>query len=188
LKRELERMGLDAASADGVTAEGLKAGSTAEQKARESSRLVRGGRRLQESMPSGAVSPGKDIAVDILSSIKPSIGQFAGSNMYDRDQKKWRADANRMDQDLSALAAGMALTGFEIENKQKWSPMAPGISEQDAQDRWEVIRNTFGTKADAARGIGGIGGIGGLAGPRNRKKAADGSSWVQTGPDEWEEE
>jgi hypothetical protein len=182
LKRELERMGL-AADAAAVTSDGLEAGSSAEQKAREADRLAAEAARLKGTMPSGAVHRGKDLVVDIASGVRPVFGQLVGSAMYDKDQNKWRADANRFDQDVSNLAAGLAITGFELENKQKWSPQAPGISEEEAKDRWDNIQQTFKGRASAVRG----GYSPPTAGPRNRRTVG-GKSYVQVGPDEWEEE
>lgn len=126
--------------------------SAAEQKAREAERLSSEAGRIAGEMPEGAVNRGKDVFIDAASNITPALGQLAGSILYDEKENMWRSDADRFDQDVSNLAAGLAVTGFELANKQKWSPRAPGISREESLNRWENIRKTFLGRAEAARG------------------------------------
>jgi len=187
LRLKLERMGIDAdfvKAAITRSSEDLKAGSSAEQKARQAERLAAKATELKTTMPKGAVRENMDVLGSLVSGFNPAIGQRFINSHYDANQNKWRSDADSFDQDLSNLAAGLAVTGFELENKQKWSPRAPGITAKEAQDRFDNINRKFSEMAQAARGQ-----LPGQSrsGPRNRRNVG-GVTYVQVGPDEWEPE
>jgi hypothetical protein len=130
----------------------LKAASTAEQKARAADRLSGWAGRLGNEMPEGSVNAKKDLTYDILATIKPAWGEAFRSKAYNADQKTWRAEADRFDQEVSNLAAGLAITGYELANKMKWSPFAPGLSPDDSVARATVLKKVFDEQAKSIRG------------------------------------
>jgi hypothetical protein len=62
-----------------------------------------------------------------------------------------RAKAARWESELSKIAAGLNVTGFEMTDRQKWSPFAPGLSADEAARRWQVLSGTLGQEAAAMR-------------------------------------
>jgi hypothetical protein len=154
LRRTIEAEKIKAKGA--AKAEALKLGSSADQKAALAEELADRAAGLKTRMPAGAINAGKDLAVDLTSKVWPGAAQALGEKLYDKglDPDSWRADADSFDQDVSNLAAGLAVTGFELENKQKWSPRAPGISAQESQNRFDNMQSKFARRAAALRGEG----------------------------------
>jgi hypothetical protein len=147
---EKERAAAKAAQKTGA----IKAGGSSHQKAVLADELADRAAKLKERMPEGVVNAGKDLAIDLTSKVWPGAGQALGEKMYGQglDPESWRADADSFDQDVSNLAAGLAVTGFELENKQKWSPRAPGISAQEAKNRFDNMNDKFKRRAAALMG------------------------------------
>jgi hypothetical protein len=147
---EKERAAAKAAQKTGA----IKAGGSSHQKAVLAAELADRASGLKERMPDGVVNAGKDLAIDLTSKVWPGAGQALGEKMYGQglDPDSWRADADSFDQDVSNLAAGLAVTGFELENKQKWSPRAPGISAQEAKNRFDNMNEKFRRRSDALMG------------------------------------
>ena len=46
--------------------------------------------------------------------------------------------------------AGLALTGYELEQRDRWSPFIVGISQDESKRRLENIERDFGQRRDAA--------------------------------------
>lgn len=148
----LERAKIAAAAKERPSAGALKLSSQAMQRALSSDRVAATATRLKEAMPETAVRQNMDVLGGIISRMDPGVGQRFINSQYNREDNKWRSDADLLDQDLSNMAAGLSVTGFELANKQKWSPRAPGISYEEAQDRWDNIHRKFSEAADYAKG------------------------------------
>lgn len=93
-------------------------------------------------------SPIKEAAISM-------VPTKAGENLakeisYRSDNvKDYKSRSELITSDLSKLAAGLALSGFEIGERQKWDPSAPGISLAEKNRRWSNIQRKFGGKIDA---------------------------------------
>ena len=128
--------------------------SDARQKAAEADRLAAEARGIYGELEKtrGVVSSPKDIGTSVLSKV-PVVGggaaQAAQEQMFTPKQLAVKSRANRFEQNLSNLAAGLALTGFELEQRNKWSPFAAGISQEESKRRLENIERDFGQRRDA---------------------------------------
>lgn len=158
------------------------------QKAAESERLAQEASSLHAELGKtrGVVSSPKDIASNVVGQV-PVVGAAAGrvlrEKLYSPDQLSLQTRGARFEQNLSNLAAGMALTGYELEQRDRWSPFAVGISQDEAQRRLENIQRDFGNRRDAQLNANKPRN----AGPRNTR-VIGGKTYVQVGPDEWEEQ
>ena len=65
------------------------------------------------------------------------------------EQVDWLAKGRRMEQELTRIESGLAVTGFELENLKKWSPWASGLTNRERIKRLENVHNAFGRKAAA---------------------------------------
>lgn len=103
----------------------------------------------------GAVDPVKSATSDLLGRV-PVFGEIArnvyGERAYTAAERALRGDAAMFENDLSNLAAGLSLTGFEIGERNKWSPFVPGISKETAQARLAAIEAKFRDRARTFRG------------------------------------
>lgn len=163
-------------------------GPESRQKAAEAERLAAEAAALQEQLESvEAVKPGVDIPSDWLrqSDMTRGLSHFLERQFYDPHELEVRARGNRFEQNLSNLAAGLALTGYEIAERQKWSPFAPGLTRSQARDRLTNVIRDFTTKAETIRGI---------RRPQQeqpakdglRRKTLNGVTYVEVAPGEWE--
>lgn len=160
----------------------------ARQKAAEAERLAAEAAALQEQLGSvEAVKPGVDIPSDWLrqSDMTRGLSHMLERQFYDPHELEVRARGNRFEQNLSNLAAGLALTGYEIAERQKWSPFAPGLTRAQAKDRLTNVIRDFSTKAETIRGV---------RRPQQaqptqsilRRKTLNGVAYVEVAPGEWE--
>lgn len=114
-----------------------------EAKARESYRLSGEAGELREQVGQNPDALGtvadpvldwmrsSDNSGGIISQLAPAFERL----MYDPKDLKLRAGLARYESDLSKLAAGLAVTGFEMADRKKWSPFAPGLNAKQVQDR-----------------------------------------------------
>jgi hypothetical protein len=135
----------------------------------------------------GVVSTPKDIlTTDVLPKV-PVVGSAVSratrEALYSPEQLSVQTRGARFEQNLSNLAAGLALTGYELEQRNRWSPFVSGISQEEAQRRLENIERDFGARRDAALDAN----RSNTGGPRNTRRIG-GKTYVQVGPDEWEEQ
>lgn len=127
----------------------------ARQKAAEAERLAQEAASLHEelSKTQGVVSSPKDIAANAIGKV-PVVGQgvkqWTREKMYRPDQLSLQTRGARFEQNLSNLAAGLALTGYELEQRDRWSPFIVGISQDESKRRLENIERDFGQRRDAA--------------------------------------
>jgi hypothetical protein len=129
---------------------------TDSQKAAEAERLAAEARDLYGELErvQGAVSSPKDIASSVINKL-PLVGagasQAAQERLFSPDQLSVKTRGANFEQNLSNLAAGLSLTGFEIEQRNRWSPFASGISQGEAQRRLENIERNFTTRGGTIR-------------------------------------
>lgn len=160
----------------------------ARQKAAESERIAQEAANLHAELSKtrGAISSPKDIAASVVGKV-PVVGAPAGrvlrEKMYSDDQLSLQTRGARFEQNLSNLAAGMALTGYEIEQRDRWSPFAVGISQEEAERRLLNVQRDFGNRRDTILNANKTR----TAGPRNTRTVG-GKTYVQVGPDEWVEQ
>lgn len=126
------------------------------QNAAESERLAQEARDLHSEMErvQGAVSSPKDIITSLIGKV-PGVGggasQAAQEGMFSPAQLSVKTRGARFESDLSKLAAGLSLTGFEIEQRNRWSPLAPGISQAESERRLENIERNFASRGRTIR-------------------------------------
>lgn len=127
------------------------------QKAAEYDRLAQEASGLmgELSKTQGVISSPKDILTEAVASV-PIIGRGTAratqEGMYGPEQLSVKTRGARFEQNLSNLAAGMALTGYEIEQRDRWSPFATGISQKESSRRLVNIERDFGSRAASVRG------------------------------------
>lgn len=123
------------------------------QKAAEADRLAQEARDLYGELEKvrGVIRSPKDIGTEALSKV-PIVGRGAARVMqeksYSPEQLSIKTRGARYEQNLSNLAAGLALTGYEIEQRDRWSPFATGISQDESKRRLENIERDFKTRRD----------------------------------------
>jgi len=104
---------------------------------------------LDEGQRAMLNQPIKDVGLQLAGSLLPKGGKnvLADKFVYpDKGVQTYLAQGDRMTQRLSNLAAGLALTGFEIEERDKWSPFAPGLVQEQRQLRLNNLHSEFGKK------------------------------------------
>lgn len=123
------------------------------QKAAEAERLAQEAGNLYGEMQrtQGVLNTPKDITTSALSHI-PIVGKgvarAAEVKMYSPEQLRVKTRGARFEQNLSNLAAGLALTGYEIDQRDRWSPFAGGINQDESKRRLENIQRDFNTRRD----------------------------------------
>lgn len=130
-------------------AQGLKIGSKADQDARVMTHMGGQLTEAEKSMPSGSVEPVKDLFKKAAGMV--GLAQLAGELSYDKQQKDWRSTNARTISRIVQQVSGMALTGFEIDKMEDWSPLAAGISEQSSRDRLKALSEALASEAAARR-------------------------------------
>lgn len=113
----------------------------------ESQRLVNESQSLLDNWESGSVHAGVDTATSfiedgMLSPFKPMIENAA----YTPAQQYQRARSSQLESSISKLMAGLALTGFELGERKKWSPFAPGLTDAQSKQRLGIINEIFREK------------------------------------------
>ena len=69
-----------------------------------------------------------------------SLQRLAEEKVYLTPQvKAYIARLNRVESKLSQLAAGLNVTGYEMKDRQRWSPNAPGITDEERQLRLQNV-------------------------------------------------
>jgi hypothetical protein len=101
-------------------------------------------------------SPVVDTGLEFLKGI-PGVGRgmaTAAEEWYydDPGEMELRSRLGRFESQVSKMAAGMALTGYEIGERDKWSPYAPGISAEESERRLGNIQSDLGGEAAAIMG------------------------------------
>lgn len=66
----------------------------------------------------------------------------------DEDVRQYRTRVARLESRLSQLASGLAVTGFEMSDRQRWSPHAPGVSDDERKRRIENIKKDLLSEVD----------------------------------------
>ena len=87
--------------------------------------------------------PGWDIALNTADVFLPEgLSRFAEENMVypDKDVRSYRTQIAKLESDFSRMMSGLAVTGFEMKDRKKWSPYAEGISQQERESRLTNLR------------------------------------------------
>ncbi len=123
------------------------------QDAAEAERLSTEARDLYDELErvEGVVSSPKDIGISLLDKLPSGVSQAAQEGLYSPDQLSVKTRGANFEQNLSNLAAGLSLTGFEIKQRDRWSPFVTGISQSEAQRRLENIERNFASRRDSTR-------------------------------------
>jgi hypothetical protein len=159
LNRQLDAQ--DARSARTLVARGENVPFNQRVHAAEANRLAQEARELYGELRrvSGVVSSPKDIlasATGAVPAVGTGVARVAEGQMFTPEQRAVKARGRRFEQNLSNLAAGMALTGFELEQREKWSPFASGISQEEALARLLNVERDFGARRDSILTAGGL--------------------------------
>jgi hypothetical protein len=122
------------------------------QRASEAERLVSEAHSLYGDLDKQpeAVSRTTDIPVSILRrfDVTRPLGNLLEEGSYSPAEMTIRTRGARLESDLSKLAAGLSLTGFELGERERWSPFAPGITRQESQRRLHNVEQVFGGMRD----------------------------------------
>ena len=88
-------------------------------------------------------SPNVDIGLGIVDNILPEGVQRKMEEGYysDKPVLEYRIKASKLEANISKLMAGLTVTGFEMKDRKKWSPMAEGITQGQRQSRLNEINN-----------------------------------------------
>ena len=87
----------------------------------------------------------------LYSPLTPNVVQRWGEEaLLDTEKGKvYKTKLARLESKLSQLASGMAVTGYEMSDRQEWSPNAPGISGAAPQRRIRNIRDDLMSEKEA---------------------------------------
>ena len=107
---------------------------------------------LDEGQREQLDQPGSEIALKAAQTVLPEgVSRKAEEDIVytDPDVRKYRTKIGRLEGDLSKLASGLAVTGFEMQDRKRWSPFAEGISQEERQNRLlnidELLEREIGT-------------------------------------------
>ena len=96
-----------------------------------------------------ADAPLTEVGIRLLENYAPEgLSRVAEEQAYEGDPGilNWHAQGRRLTSRLSQLASGMAVTGYEMADRDKWSPWAPGISFDERQRRLANIKDDLRTQ------------------------------------------
>ena len=85
-----------------------------------------------------ADTPVGEVGVRFLENYGPEgVSRMAQEKLYGGDEAimDWNAKGTRLTSRLSQLASGMAVTGYEMADRDKWSPWAPGVTMEGRERR-----------------------------------------------------
>ncbi len=97
-------------------------------------------------------APGAERKSIVTTLLVPGAGDFVEYAAYDEDERALRAEMNRLIGQIRNSEFGSALTGYEITETQKWSPLAPGIGAEDAVTRLRIIAENAEKENENLRG------------------------------------
>ena len=69
----------------------------------------------------------------------------------DPEVQKYHDMVSFLDNEYSRLMSGLAVTGYEMDAKQRWSPFAPGISQDVRNSRLQNLRKMLEHGAQITR-------------------------------------
>lgn len=90
------------------------------------------------------------VAEGLLDYAPSTFQRWGEAKMYETEKgKTYKTKLARLESKLSQLASGMAVTGYEMKDRQKWSPNAPGISGAERQRRVANVRRDLLSEQEA---------------------------------------
>jgi hypothetical protein len=75
----------------------------------------------------------------LLSVLPDAVMRLGEEATQGSEARQYFSRLSRLESELSKLASGLAVTGFEMKDRQKWSPNAPGISDAERQRRLDNL-------------------------------------------------
>ncbi len=92
-----------------------------------------------------ADSPVADVGIGLAETILPDGASRIVEEAYYDDPKvrEWQSKGTRLTSRVSQLASGMAVTGYEMKDRDKWSPWARGISLTERKTRLNNLETDF---------------------------------------------
>ena len=87
-----------------------------------------------------ADQPGTEV---IISWLPGGLERLASENMVytDPNVRNYRTKLAKLEGDYSRMMSGLAVTGYEMTDRKRWSPYAEGISEQERASRIENLQD-----------------------------------------------
>ena len=87
-------------------------------------------------------TPWTDVGLGMVDRSMPEgMQRIAEEKIFDENPTLgYRIKAGKLEGDISKLMAGLTVTGFEMKDRKKWSPMAEGISQEQRQQRLNIIQ------------------------------------------------
>lgn len=89
---------------------------------------------MRKELPKEAQEELNQPILDAMGSALPASARrlWDDNVMYDtKEAQAYKTRLSRLESKLSQLASGMAVTGFEMKDRQKWSPNAEGITDEE---------------------------------------------------------
>jgi len=79
------------------------------------------------------------------------IGNIIEENFIDTSDKgkRYLTKVAKLESDLSKIASGLAVSGYEMADRKKWSPYAEGISQKERQRRLDNVQINLKSETDA---------------------------------------
>lgn len=78
----------------------------------------------------------------VMSWLPGGIERLTSENVVytDPDVRSYRTKLAKLEGDYSRLMSGLAVTGYEMQDRKRWSPYAEGISEQERRSRLDNLQ------------------------------------------------
>ena len=123
----------------------LKPPANAQKNYAESNRLLGVANDLDtlyEGMPKSAKNQVDSPLVSAGMSMLPNAVQRIAESKYYTEPaaRQYLTRGARFESKLSQLMAGLNVTGYEMSDRQKWSPFAPGVEQSERQIRLDNIK------------------------------------------------
>jgi hypothetical protein len=97
-------------------------------------------------------SPLSEIGVEFLKNYAPEgVGHFTETELMNRDPavRQVMAQGFSLENQISRLMSGLAVTGYEMKARQNWSPWAQGIGADERRRRMANLRGDFERRQSA---------------------------------------
>lgn len=102
---------------------------------------------FSDTQKAQADQPGGETFVTAAGKLLPEgVSRMIEENAVytDPDVRRYRTKIARLESDFSKLASGLAVTGFEMTDRKRWSPYAEGISQKEREGRLGNLRELLG--------------------------------------------
>ena len=106
-----------------------------------------------EGQRAEANQPVSEIGLELLDKWGPEgAARLAESELVypDKQVRNWMSQGRKLENRISQLASGLAVTGYEMQARKSWSPWAPGIPMDERQQRLDNVQVDFRDKQSSS--------------------------------------